>query len=163
MSVQYLLDGYNAIHQSPQAARQPTIKEAREALVGYLERGHFCGSPKNQMTVVFDGQPGIYYPKKASAVRVVFSSEETADDLIKRIVEQEKNKKNLYVITDDRALQQSVRASGAKILRINDFFGRMSTAQNLSSAAKGSGSEKNISKITEYKINDELKKIWMKQ
>jgi len=142
-------------------AGQSTIREARESLLRYLEDGNFCGSPKNQMTVVFDGQPGIWYPKKASAIKAVFSSKETADDLIKRMTEGAKNKKSLYVITDDKALGQSIRGLGAKTLSIKDFFGRMNQGPRVSPKGKVDSGEKDISKVTEFKINDELKKIWI--
>jgi len=143
-------------------AEQKTIRAARENLLQYLEEENFCGSPNNQLTVVFDGQPGIWYPKKASAIKVVFSSAETADELIKRMVAEANNKKSLYVITDDKALGQGVRGLGAKTLRIKDFFGRINSKQSSRQAAKASGQEKDISKVNEFKINDELKKIWMK-
>lgn len=142
-------------------ARQATIRGARESLLRYLKEGNFCGSPKNQITVVFDGKPGIWYPKKASTIRVVFSSQEIADDLIRRMVEQAKNKKSLYVVTNDKPLGQSVRGLGAKTLSIEDFFGKISHGSSVLPKEKTFNGEKDISKVDEFKINDELKKIWM--
>lgn len=113
------------------------------------------------MTVVFDGQPGLSSLPRASAVRMVFSSGETADALILRMVEEEKNKKSLYVITDDRALREGVRALGAKVLGIKDFFGKMDNKRRPVSADKGAENGKDIPKTTEYQINDEMKKIWI--
>ena len=161
MSVQYLLDGYNAIHRIPQMAGWATIREARENLLRYLKEGDLCGSPKNQMTVVFDGQPGICYPQRASSIKIVFSSKETADDKIKSLVAQAKNKKSLYVITDDKALGQSVRGLGAKTISIKDFFGKMEPGAKASAVKRPESSEKYIPKVVEFKINDELKKIWI--
>ena len=113
------------------------------------------------MTVVFDGQPGIAYPKRASSVKVVFSTEETADDLIKRIVEEATNKKNIYVITDDKALGQSVRDFGAKTLSVKNFFGKTEEKKKQLLKAKDFPEGKNVSTVMEFKINDELKKIWL--
>ncbi len=142
-------------------ANWTTIREARENLLRYLEEGGFRGSPKNQMIVVFDGQPGICYPQKASSIKVIFSSKETADDKIKSLVVQAKNKKSLYVITDDKALKQSVRDLGAKTVSVKDFFDRTDKQARGSSIKNVSSSEKHISKVIEFKINDELRKIWI--
>ena len=141
-------------------ARQRTIRESRESLLRYLEEGNFCGSPKNQITIVFDGKPGIWYPKKVSVIKIAFSSKETADDLIRRLVEQAKNKKSLYVITNDKPLGQSVRGLGAKTLSIEDFFGKINHGSSALPKEKAFNGEKDISKVDEFKINDELKKIW---
>jgi predicted RNA-binding protein with PIN domain len=145
----------------PALAHQASIRDAREKLVRLLETGGFQGSLKNHMTVVFDGQPDIWYPKSISAVRVVFSCKETADDLIKRLVEEGKNPKILCVITDDRALQQAVRILGAKILKVSEFFGRSRSMQKCSIKEKSVSHEKNISAVTQCRINDELKKLWI--
>ncbi|MCX5681948.1 MAG: NYN domain-containing protein, partial [Candidatus Omnitrophica bacterium] len=142
---------------------QKAIREAREGLTHLLETGDLCGSPRNQMTVVFDGQPGIFYPKRTSNVKVIFSVDETADDLIKRLVEKAGSKKSLYVITDDKALGQSVRDLGAKTLSVKDFFGRTDQTKKMALKAKKFLEGKNISTMMEFKINDELKKIWLKK
>ncbi len=141
---------------------QKTIKEARESLLRFLAKENLCGSPSNKMTVVFDGQPGICYPHKTFAIRVIFSSHGTADDLIKKMVEEAKNKKSLYVITDDKSLQQGVRGLGAKVLSIKSFFGRMDQSRQRLTRVKMLSQERTISKIEECKINDELEKIWVK-
>jgi predicted RNA-binding protein with PIN domain len=125
-----------------------------------LETQGLGGSPRNEMTVVFDGQSGIAYPKKPSAIKVLFSSDETADDLIKRIVERVENKKNIYVITDDKALGHSVRDFGAKTLSVKDFFGKKQKSNSIP-GTKSLAEPKDISTAVEFKINDELKKIWL--
>lgn len=121
----------------------------------FVETGGFGGSLRNQITIVFDGQIGISFPKKTLGVKVIFSSGETADDLIKRLVEKEVNKKSVYVVTDDRALGQSVKDFGAKVLSVKEFFGKTKEKN------KKVLEEKNISSAVEFKINDELKKVWL--
>lgn len=121
-----------------------------------VETGGFGGSSRNQVTIVFDGQVGISFPKKTLGVKVVFSSGEIADDLIKRLIGKEVNKKNVYAVTDDRALGQSVKDLGAKVLSVKDFLGKTKERN------KKVLEEKRISSTAEFKINDELKKAWLK-
>ncbi len=161
MSVQYFLDGYNAVNQIPHLA-QKTIREAREGLVRLVETGGFSGSPRNEVTIVFDGQAGIVYFRKPSGTKVIFSAGETADDLIKRLVERSGNKKNVYVITDDKGLSQNVRDFGAKTVGVKEFFARPHEKRRAVLKAKKGLEEKEISAVTEFTINDELKKVWLK-
>ena len=161
MSVQYFLDGYNASNQIPQLTEK-TIRGAREGLVRLVETGGFCGSPRNQVTVVFDGQAGIISPEKTSGVKVVFSSGETADDLIRRLVENAENKKSVFVVTDDKALGQSIKGLGAKVLSVKDFFGKSQEKNSKALKAKKASEEKDLSTVAEFKINDELKKVWFR-
>ena len=127
-----------------------------------VETGGFCGSSRNQVTIVFDGQAGVISPEKTLGVKVVFSSGETADDLIRRLVENAENKKSVYVVTDDKALGQSVRGLGAKVLSVKDFFGKSKERNSKALKAKRVSEEKDISTVAEFKINDELKKVWLK-
>jgi predicted RNA-binding protein with PIN domain len=165
MSVQYLLDGYNAIYQIPKLAAKKTLREAREALVRLLIAGNFTGSARNGLTVVFDGQPGVSYDRSLSSIKVIFACGQTADDLIRTMVDQAAAKKNIYAITDDKALAQSVRALGAKTISIRDFFATMLQGPKAPSKARGvchMQEEKYISATAACKINDELKEVWLR-
>jgi predicted RNA-binding protein with PIN domain len=141
---------------------EKTIRGAREGLIHLVETGGFSGSLRNQVTIVFDGQAGVVSPKKTSGVKVVFSSGETADDLIKRLVGNTENKKSVYVVTDDKALGQSVKGLGAKVLSVKDFFGKPQEKISKALKVKKISEEKDISMVMEFKINDELKKAWLK-
>ena len=72
MSLHYLLDGYNVIHQMPDLNR-PALEDQRRALVHFLETRRPQGSSRNRVTIVFDGnanvgssgyaaQPGLFFP-----------------------------------------------------------------------------------------------------
>lgn len=126
-----------------------------------IETGGFSGSVRNRVVIVFDGQEGIAWPAKTSSVKVVFSTNETADDLIRRLVGKEGNKKNVYAVTDDNALRQSVKDLGAKVLGVKEFLGSTSVKTGAGAKVKRGTEEKNISSVTEFKINDELRKIWL--
>ena len=54
MSLHYLLDGYNIIHQAP-ALMQGSLEERRARLVRWLNIERPQGSARNRVTVIFDG------------------------------------------------------------------------------------------------------------
>lgn len=162
MSLHYLLDGYNIIHQIPSLVAKK-LEGGREGLIRFIDNYRPQGSRKNSVTVVFDGQAGVISPQVQRSIKVVFSQDESADDKIRSIVAKSLQKKNIVVVSDDKELRFSVRALGAKVLNVKDFL--MQTRSVLVLTPKGNvkkEEEKNIPKTLEHKITDELKKIWLK-
>ncbi len=165
MSVQYFLDGYNVIHQIPALACKRSLREARESLIRLLVAGNFSGSVRNRLTIVFDGQPGVDHAGASSFIKVVFSSSQSADDLMRDMVEKSAAKKSIYAITDDKALAQSIRALGARTIRVKEFFASAMPSAKTSSRQQRSArsiEEKHISATEASQINDELAGIWLK-
>lgn len=133
-----------------------------------IESAQPQGSFKNRVTVVFDGQAGIWGGERGAPVEVVFSKAESADEVIKRIVAGAENKKNIVVVTDDRDIQYAVRSHGAKVKTPADFFARARPARPGGTEKSGrpgesSQASKYIPKTLEYEINAELEKIWIKK
>ena len=163
MSVHYILDGYNIIHQIP-ALDSKKIRDDKEHLIDFVERYKPQGSRYNQVTIVFDGHAPNF--SNSSPFEVVFSKDVSADEKIRELVKKFTNKKNTIVISDDRELRFSVRALGAQVLDVKSFL-LQAKSLRLKPAEKGQGilkqEEKNISKVLEYKITDELKKRWLKE
>jgi len=161
-----LLDGYNITSQiAALVHRKP--EEARLGLVGLIESRRPQGSTKNTVTIVFDGHKSIDSQENYLTVKVLFSRDRTADDRIKSIVEESSNSKNIIVITDDRDIQYAVRALGAKVQKVNEFLAKLKPEAK----QKGKRVEKNksepaskyISKTLEHDINEQMKKIWLKE
>ncbi|MEK7083873.1 MAG: NYN domain-containing protein, partial [Patescibacteria group bacterium] len=107
-----MIDGYNLIKRTPAFASK-SLKDGRQALIAFIERQRPQGSARNQVTVVFDGKPGMCGFPVVGEVGVVFTEYETADDLIKYRVEEARNKKEIVVVTDDKQLLLYVRGLGA--------------------------------------------------
>ncbi|MBI5149938.1 MAG: NYN domain-containing protein [Candidatus Omnitrophica bacterium] len=162
MSLHYLLDGYNIIHQMPVSARSK-LEDQRRQLVQWIESCRPQGSPRNAVTVVFDGRLDVWSAAAGtSSVRIVFAQGESADDKIVRTVEEAAHRKNVVVVTDDRALQRGVRALGAKVSSVADFAGKGRPARESSGGQpRKPEAGKNISKTLEYKITSELAKVWL--
>jgi len=90
---------------------------AREKLAFILNR-HF--SNKNvKVYLHFDGYKNISI--KTENIRIIYSNEKTADEKIKKQIEQAKNSRNITLITSDRNLQQFARACSSEIISSENF------------------------------------------
>jgi uncharacterized protein len=77
-----------------------------------------------RLNVVFDGAPDPQFPDGSSyrGVRVFYSRPGSdADARIIEMVEAERNKKSLVVVTSDGKLTSRVRACGARVMRSGEF------------------------------------------
>jgi predicted RNA-binding protein with PIN domain len=133
------------------------LEDQRLHLIRFIEQFTPQGSPKNQVTIVFDGHPDIFGGMSSLSAKVIFSHGESADDKIKTIVSESKNVRNIVVVSDDRDIQYAVRALGAKVSSVKGFLSKgKSVYKDLPEP------EKDISKIDEAKITSELERIWLK-
>ncbi len=158
MPLHYIIDGYNLIKHrcfTPSS----NIHDPRFALIQFLRKEKPCGSPKNKVTILFDGYSGDL-SLRGLEFEVIFSCEASADERIKKIVESASIPKNLVVVSDDRQIRDFVKLCGAVSLRVEEFlnFSRKkvsSRAVDLPKAELGGNAAR--------KINDELRKIWLKE
>ena len=97
-----------------------------------------------------------------SSAKIIFSQDETADLKIKSMVAQSSNKKNIVVVTNDRDIQYSVRALGAKVLSVQEFLKKAQTARPGAFSSQDKEDVKRISSVTESKITSEMAEIWLK-
>jgi predicted RNA-binding protein with PIN domain len=116
----YVIDGNNVIggrvgwHRDKPGSRRLLLHDlARLARVKKL-----------RLNVVFDGAPDPQFPDGSSyrGVRIFYARlGSDADSRVVEMVEAERNKKSLVVVTSDRKLTSRVRASGARVLRSGEF------------------------------------------
>lgn len=104
--------------------KKESLELAREALIDILkEYRAFTG---REVVVVFDAHQteGMSTLQKIGGVQVVFTKEnETADELIERLVyEAEKKKARIYVATSDYAEQQATFWGGALRISANELL-----------------------------------------
>lgn len=163
MSLQYIIDGYNVIRHSSFSFPKK-IKDERLALIEFIRANRLCGSPKNKIIIVFDGNPNVSGQDKIiSGVNVVFTKKETADDYIKRLIESETNPKNTVVVSDDKEIKFFVKSVGGLSMGVEEFINhkeKLNQARRKDAEALALKPELNYSQI--YKINQELKKVWLK-
>ena len=116
----YVIDGNNVIggrvgwHRDKPGSRRLLLHDlARLARVKKL-----------RLNVVFDGAPDPQFPDGSSyrGVRIFYARlGSDADSRVVEMVEAERNKKSLVVVTSDRKLTSRVRASGARVMRSGEF------------------------------------------
>jgi len=130
----YLVDGNNVMAQRVGWHRDKP--KARRRLMDELAR--FAQVRQVRVTVVFDGAPEEFFRDGASyrGVRLFYSERgSNADERIKQLVEQSRERRTLIVVTSDRALSDYVRRCGARVMRSGEFRKRMeeSAASNSNS------------------------------
>jgi len=112
-----IVDGYNVLRSSgrPVPLKGSSFQVERERFIESL--GHYRGQRKDRVTVVFDGfHSDRDFPdtEKRGGVEVIFSHRgQTADDVIKQMVEQAPNPRDIIVVSSDREISDFVKSLGA--------------------------------------------------
>jgi predicted RNA-binding protein with PIN domain len=91
----------------------------------------FAAAKKVRVAVAFDGAPEDNFPDNSTykTVKIFYNARgSNADERIKAIVENSRERRTLFVVTDDRALSDYVRRCGAKTIRCLDFREQMNRA-----------------------------------
>ncbi len=120
-----LIDGYNVIFKSQGLIEKSpdALQQSRNKLIQQLVA--YQSQKKIKVTVVFDGK-GNVQPDKTTlnrGVNVLFSSfPETADQVIKRILDKEHQTQNTTLVTSDQALAYVARTLGAEVWSVDKFL-----------------------------------------
>ena len=158
MSLHFILDGYNIIKSTPEFSSND-IKDSRQMLLKFIEIYRPQGSVKNKVSIVFDGKSSITSPRHCVNAKFLFTQDCSADEEIKRMVEEAPNPKQIVVVSDDRDIQLFIKAAGAKVMSVKDFLDKIKKKIRSSQATpKFEISAKEASAITQ-----ELKTIWLKE
>jgi len=155
MSLIYLIDGYNLTNH-PAFIRQlnKKISDKRSALLDLIKTKRLTGSPRNRVLVVFDGYGEI------SCEEAVFSHDESADEKIMALLEKCAQPKNAVVVSDDREIKAFAKFKRAKAMSVEDFFA--AAPENKVRRAETDSTELKINYTQANKINQELRKLWLK-
>jgi predicted RNA-binding protein with PIN domain len=121
MSRHYIIDGYNVLHSSSRWDRLPRAQQ-REVFLRYLESERHIGSPRNSLTVVLDGYRADVKKIQLEKIRLVFSEDRDADSVIKERVADLANPREAVVVTNDRGIQNAVKALGAQVMACEEFL-----------------------------------------
>jgi len=137
--------------------RDLPLEDGRRGLLRWIGDSHPQGSVNNQVTVVFDGHPDYFSASPQGEIRVIFSDGCSADDKIKRMVEEMPLKKNCVVVSDDKDIFLYARSLGAKVMSVAAF----TSSKHRGLHARQDTGEKYISLSRQEKINKELFQIWL--
>lgn len=138
------------------AFRDLPLEEGRLGLLKWIEHSRPQGSVNNQVTVVFDGHPDFFGSAPYGEIRVLFSDGCSADDKIKRMVDEDPDRKNCVVVSDDKDIFLYARSLGARIMSVTAF-----TRSKGPQARQEDPGGKNISLSRQEKINKELFRKWL--
>ena len=155
----FIIDGYNLLNKIPRFKTRP-LRRQRESLIGFLEGFKAAISPRNQISVVFDGKSRFSFDHVPQTnVKVIFSRDEEADALIKRMVDEAGAVKSLVVVSDDRQITRYARAKGAGFEGSRQFLSRTHKKKakpSLDDCAK-------LDSRRASEVNRELRGLWQKK
>jgi len=155
MSLHYLLDGYNILKQIS-AFNDLSLQDGRSALIRWIENSRPQGSVNNAVTVVFDGNPDFFGASPSGVTRVIFA-DGSADDKIKLMVEEDKDRRNCVVVSNDKDIVLYTRALGARVMSVKAF------THSKTERKDNDRDSKYIPLSRQEKINKELSAIWLKE
>ncbi|MCX5656940.1 MAG: NYN domain-containing protein [Candidatus Omnitrophica bacterium] len=158
MSLHYIIDGYNIMKQVTHITGKKNMVE-RDDFLRFLETERPFGSLHNRVTIVFDGHPELTLRRRESILRVIFSRDESADERIKKMVENS-GEKNLVVVSDDNDVKYMAKINGARVLGAIEFLVKKERRVPIVHEE-----EKKISSDTPagIRITRELERIWIKE
>ena len=140
-----------------------SLEDGRAGLLRFIREGRPHGSDRNEVIVVFDGQPGIGYgPDMATDVKVVFTPGTSADDDIRRRVEEAADPRRIICVTDDRDLAISCRHRGAQVWTVMEFAGKAAPASGVRERTRDPEG-KVISQTAALRIDREFAALWLRK
>jgi predicted RNA-binding protein with PIN domain len=155
MSLHFVIDGYN-ITNHPQFVRIiKGAKDQRSALLVFLKSKKIF--LKNKVTVIFDGFCDFRFTTENPNISLLYSQDESADDLIRRIVEQAKDPRNIIVVSDDKEVRISSRLNRAKVLKVEEFLAQGKARPSKDTEPRDLG----LTSSQARAINEELKRLWL--
>ncbi len=138
-----MIDGYNLLHNLNSRKAKPSSKISRESCLSRI--APFAASKRCQVTVVLDGvghddeftgfrlpvpaRPAGGRQAGARGFCVVYSGPVSADAYIERYLFENKGKASFVVVTEDRAMADMVRGSGARVMSIRNFIDQLKAAE----------------------------------
>ena len=157
MPLHYILDGFNVAKKRgfPKAHSAPEDHKTR--LVDFIINNKVCGSRRNRVTVVFDGNADYTFQERYRGIEVVFSGSSSADDKIRQIAGAESNPRDIIVVSDDREIRASMKALGVGVMSSSDFI-----IKGQSKDMPGRIPKAEIDSSQERRITEELRKVWLK-
>ena len=159
MSLQYVIDGHNITKHNAFTRNVKTHLDLRSALLPFIKNNHLTGSSKNDITIVFDGYPDTPWNSESGSGEVIFSFDISADEKIIKLLEKSTRRKDTIVVTDDRELRFLARSLGVNVIGVEDFI----RPKEKDGKRKKEEAETELTFTQKHDIDEELKKIWLKE
>jgi len=163
MSLLFVIDGYNITNHRLFNSRPTRSKSPCFGLIQFIKSNRLLGSDKNKVILVFDG----FLLKddrqvQDSQFEIIYSGESSADAKIMKFIESSKNKPNLIVVSDDKEIVYFARVYAVKTQTVAEFIGQEKDENKKAMIKKAQESDDKLNYSQAHKINEELKKIWLR-
>lgn len=120
--MEYIIDGLNVIKTSfIKKYEVVSFERGRDFLIDIVER-YKRKHPKVDFTIVFDGYCREAHFYSGKRIKIIFSNEETADVKIRKLLEKKKNRREVFVVSDDREIREFSKILGANPLKVFEFL-----------------------------------------
>ncbi len=116
----YVVDGNNVMGQPPGTGRD--LPRARRQLIHDLAR--FVSAHRVKLKVVFDGQPDEQFPegRMFKGVKILYARPGAdADSRIKELVRNSSHKRDMIMVSSDKALVSFAARQGSRTLASHKF------------------------------------------
>ena len=110
-----IIDGNNLLHKYNNLKRL-FLENPESAQLSLYESVRNKLSKNDKLVLVFDGFSNIKSPN------IIFSGVKTADDIIRKYIEDNYQKKSMAIISSDNEIISIARACSCEILKSEDFI-----------------------------------------
>lgn len=124
--IHYIIDGNNLIGKIVSLKNLPDKQSAREKLSLMLER--FFAGKKLKVSLHFDGYENE--PISISGIKIKYSLNRSADEMIKEEIEKIKNQKSVFVVSSDLEILSYAKVCGCNVLKSEEFYHQMLIQDN---------------------------------
>jgi len=118
-----IIDGNNLLHKM-QNLKKLFASNPESAQLSLYETVKSKLSKNDKLVLVFDGFSNI----KSS--NIIFSGVKTADEIIRKYIEDNYQKKSIAIISSDNEITSIARACSCEILKSEDFVSEKKTLKN---------------------------------
>ncbi len=119
MKNNYLLDGNNIIHKMPKLSKlaKKQDQHTREKLAFLVDR--YFANKNIKCTLFFDGF--VKDAIKTNKIKIQYSNNKTADELIRLEIERAANPKLYTIISSDNDITELAKVCSCKIVKSDEF------------------------------------------
>ncbi len=161
--MQFIIDGYNVVRTVKRyiQSRFAKIKDEKQLLLELIKKYPLIASKKHETIIVFDGYDDSKNLIRDFKIKVIFSQDESADEVIKNIIENSKKPEQIYIISDDREIKDFAKIIGANTISVKELLNSIYKSDlNFNSSQNNNKDNKEINSKDANKINKELWEIW---
>ncbi len=155
-----VIDGYNCMKRTRAFEKEldASLERARRAFLEMVKKFSRKNHTYGAIMVVFDGKGDIdSHPDRDGSASVIFSTRgESADEVIRRLLEKYAVGRRISVVSDDNYVTNHARAYGADVIACSDFLRLIQRGVRTPEAID----EKGLDAGEAAAITEALRKVW---